>query len=144
MDKIAGLKEILALDGRTALPATASPWSLPAAAKPTPRSPNSTPYWPMTLATPPAISWRRRPWPTRAANHEAIDQLKAGVASANRTGNNHAQGEMQDMLDEIGTVIRIADRWRTASPFHCRGVRCAISEPANRILNRNPEAQIGV
>jgi hypothetical protein len=32
---------------------------------------------------------------------EAIERLKAGVASARRTGNNHALSEMQAMLDEL-------------------------------------------
>jgi predicted Zn-dependent protease len=32
---------------------------------------------------------------------EAIDKLKAGIATARRTGNNHAMSEMQGMLDEL-------------------------------------------
>jgi predicted Zn-dependent protease len=32
---------------------------------------------------------------------EAIAQLKDGIASARRTGNNHALSEMQGMLDEL-------------------------------------------
>jgi predicted Zn-dependent protease len=32
---------------------------------------------------------------------EAIDRLKAGMASAKRSGNNHALSEMQAMLDEL-------------------------------------------
>jgi thioredoxin-like negative regulator of GroEL len=32
---------------------------------------------------------------------EAIDRLKDGVASARRTGNDHAMSEMQAMLDEL-------------------------------------------
>lgn len=32
---------------------------------------------------------------------EAIDKLHAGIASARRTGNNHAMSEMQGMLDEL-------------------------------------------
>ncbi len=32
---------------------------------------------------------------------EAIDQLKAGIDSATRTGNHHALSEMQQMLDEL-------------------------------------------
>ena len=32
---------------------------------------------------------------------EAIEQLKAGIASGKRTGNNHAISEMQQMLDEL-------------------------------------------
>jgi predicted Zn-dependent protease len=32
---------------------------------------------------------------------EAIDRLKAGVASAARSGNTHALSEMQAMLDEL-------------------------------------------
>ncbi len=33
---------------------------------------------------------------------EAIERLKAGIASAGRTGNQHAMSEMQAMLDELG------------------------------------------
>jgi predicted Zn-dependent protease len=32
---------------------------------------------------------------------EAIARLKAGIGSAQRTGNTHALGEMQGMLDEL-------------------------------------------
>jgi predicted Zn-dependent protease len=32
---------------------------------------------------------------------EAIEKLKAGIATARRTGNNHAMSEMQGMLDEL-------------------------------------------
>jgi predicted Zn-dependent protease len=32
---------------------------------------------------------------------EAIDRLKAGIACATRTGNHHALSEMQAMLDEL-------------------------------------------
>jgi predicted Zn-dependent protease len=32
---------------------------------------------------------------------EAIERLKAGIASAARSGNTHAQSEMQAMLDEL-------------------------------------------
>ena len=34
-------------------------------------------------------------------NPEAIERLKAGIACATRTGNNHALSEMQAMLDEL-------------------------------------------
>ena len=32
---------------------------------------------------------------------EAITRLKSGIASASRSGNHHAQSEMQAMLDEL-------------------------------------------
>ena len=32
---------------------------------------------------------------------ESIERLKQGIASAHRTGNNHAMSEMQAMLDEL-------------------------------------------
>ena len=32
---------------------------------------------------------------------EAVDHLNRGIACAARTGNSHAQGEMQAMLDEL-------------------------------------------
>jgi predicted Zn-dependent protease len=34
-------------------------------------------------------------------NAEAIERLKAGISCAARTGNQHALSEMQDMLDEL-------------------------------------------
>jgi predicted Zn-dependent protease len=34
-------------------------------------------------------------------NPEAVERLKAGIASAARTGNRHALSEMQAMLDEL-------------------------------------------
>lgn len=34
-------------------------------------------------------------------NAEAIERLKAGIDSAARSGNQHAQSEMQAMLDEL-------------------------------------------
>jgi cytochrome c-type biogenesis protein CcmH/NrfG len=33
---------------------------------------------------------------------EAAAKLRDGIASAQRTGNTHAEGEMQSMLDELG------------------------------------------
>ncbi len=35
-------------------------------------------------------------------NDEARQQLKAGIASAERTGNEHAKSEMSAMLEELG------------------------------------------
>jgi predicted Zn-dependent protease len=35
-------------------------------------------------------------------NPEAIEKLKAGISCAARTGNRHALSEMQGMLDELG------------------------------------------
>ena len=34
-------------------------------------------------------------------SQEAIDRLKAGIACAARSGNKHAMSEMQEMLDEL-------------------------------------------
>jgi predicted Zn-dependent protease len=34
-------------------------------------------------------------------NSEAVERLKAGIACAARTGNRHALSEMQSMLDEL-------------------------------------------
>jgi len=34
-------------------------------------------------------------------SQEAIDRLKAGIACASRSGNKHAMSEMQEMLDEL-------------------------------------------
>jgi len=101
MDKIAGLKEILALDpknsfarygvamelaGRGEIDAALTEFSTLLV-----NDPNYTAAYFMAAQT--LASAGRTP--------EAIERLKAGVACAQRTGNNHALSEMQAMLDEL-------------------------------------------
>jgi predicted Zn-dependent protease len=101
MDKIAGLKEILALDpknsfarygiamelaGQGEIDAAVAEFSTLLA-----NDPNYTAAYFMAAQ---ALANAGR-------NPEAIERLKAGVACATRTGNNHALSEMQSMLDEL-------------------------------------------
>lgn len=101
MDKIAGLKEILALDPKNSLARYGLAMAL-AAQKETDAAmaefstllandPNYTAGYFMAAQT--LANAGRTP--------EAIERLNAGIASARRTGNNHALSEMQAMLDEI-------------------------------------------
>jgi len=101
MDKIAGLKEILALDpnnsfaryglamelARTGETAAALEEFATLAAN----DPDYTAGYFMAAQT--LASAGQTP--------EAIEQLTAGIASASRTGNHHALSEMQAMLDEL-------------------------------------------
>jgi predicted Zn-dependent protease len=101
MDKIAGLKEILALDpknsfarygvamelaGSGEIEAALAEFSTLLA-----NDPNYTAGYFMAAQT----------LANAGRNPEAIDRLKAGVDCAKRTGNNHALSEMQAMLDEL-------------------------------------------
>ena len=100
MDKIAGLKEILALDPKTALPATAWPWNWPAGARPSGAGRIRHPAGQRSRLHRRLLHGRADPC-NAGRNAEAIERLKAGIASAERTGNNHALSEMQAMLDEL-------------------------------------------
>jgi predicted Zn-dependent protease len=101
MDKIASLNEILALDpknsfarygiamelaGRGETDAAMAEFSTLLA-----NDPNYTAGYFMAAQT----------LANAGRNAEAIERLKAGVACAARTGNNHALSEMQAMLDEL-------------------------------------------
>ena len=101
MDKIASLKEVLALDpgnsfarygiamelaGRGEIESALGEFSTLLS-----NDPNYTAAYFMAAQT--LANAGRTP--------EAIERLKAGVASAKRTGNNHALSEMQAMLDEL-------------------------------------------
>ncbi len=63
--------------------------------------PNLIRSWPTILITLQATSCPRKHWRVRAESNEAIERLKAGIACAARSGNSHAQNEMQAMLDEL-------------------------------------------
>jgi predicted Zn-dependent protease len=101
MDKIAGLKEILALDpknsfarygiamelaNRGEIPAAISEFDILLA-----NDPDYTAGYFMAAQTLSNVG--------RAA--EAIERLKAGIGCAARSGNSHALSEMQGMLDEL-------------------------------------------
>lgn len=101
MDKIAGLKEILGVDPNNTLAryglamALAGQGDTDAAlaefSNLLANDPNYTAGYFMAAQT--LANAGRTP--------EAIERLKAGIASATRTGNSHALSEMQAMLDEI-------------------------------------------
>jgi tetratricopeptide (TPR) repeat protein len=101
MDKIEGLKEILVLDpknsfarygiamelaGRGETEAALAEFSTLLA-----NDPDYTAGYFMSAQT----------LANEARIPEAIEQLKAGIASAKRSGNNHAISEMQAILDEL-------------------------------------------
>jgi predicted Zn-dependent protease len=101
MDKLAGLKEILAQDpknsfarygfamelaGRGEIEAALTEFSTLLGS-----DPNYTAAYFMAAQT----------LANAGRNPEAIERLKAGIACATRTGNNHALSEMQAMLDEL-------------------------------------------
>ena len=101
MDKIAGLKEILALDPKNSFARygiaveLASRGETEAAVtefnKLLERDPDYTAGYFMAAQT---LSKAGR-------IREAMDRLKAGISCAARTGNRHALNEMQGMLDEL-------------------------------------------
>jgi predicted Zn-dependent protease len=101
MDKIAGLNEILALDPRNSFARYGLAMELArsgetAAAldefdKLLTHDPEYTAGYFMAAQT----------LASAGRTAEAIERLKAGIASAARTGNHHAQSEMQAMLDEL-------------------------------------------
>lgn len=101
MDKIAGLKEILALDPKSSFARYGIAMELVkrgeiAAALDEfdaliANDPDYTAGYFMAAQT---LTKAER-------NPEAIERLKAGIACAARTGNRHALSEMQSMLDEL-------------------------------------------
>lgn len=100
-DKIAGLKEILALDPRNSFARYGIAMELTnrgevdAALKEfdvlIEQSPDYVAAYFMSAQTLAKVG----------RNPEAIEKLKAGIACAARTGNRHALSEMQTMLDEL-------------------------------------------
>jgi len=101
MDKIAGLKEILALDPKNSFARygiaveLASRGEVDAALAEfdqlLARNPDYTAGYFMAAQT---LSKAGR-------TNEAVERLKAGISCAARTGNRHALSEMQTMLDEL-------------------------------------------
>jgi predicted Zn-dependent protease len=101
MDKIAALKEILTLDPRNSFARYGLAMELAAQCEVAAalaefdtllaNDPVYTAAYFMSAQT--MAGAGRRP--------EAMERLKAGIASAARSGNHHAQSEMQAMLDEL-------------------------------------------
>jgi predicted Zn-dependent protease len=101
MDKIAGLKEILALDPKSSFARYGMAMELVKRGETDAalqefntlmaNDPDYTAGYFMAAQT--LARAGRAP--------EAVERLKAGIACAARTGNRHALGEMQSMLDEL-------------------------------------------
>jgi predicted Zn-dependent protease len=101
MDKIAGLKEILALDPRNSFARYGIAMELAGKGETeaalgefstlVANDPDYTAGYFMAAQT--LANAGRRP--------EAIERLKAGIACASRVGNRHALSEMEAMLDEL-------------------------------------------
>jgi len=101
MDKIAEIREILALDGKNSLARYGLAMELAYRGETADaifefdtllaNDPNYTAAYFMAAQTLAAAGRKQ----------EAIERLKSGVASAQRSGNRHAASEMQAMLDEL-------------------------------------------
>jgi thioredoxin-like negative regulator of GroEL len=102
MDKIAGLKEILALDPKNSFARYGMAMELAGRGE----TDAALAEFSTLLANDPdytaAYFMAAQALANEARIPEAIEQLKAGIASGKRTGNNHAISEMQQMLDELG------------------------------------------
>ncbi len=101
MDKIAGLKEILAADSRNSFARYGLAMELASRGDTAAalaefdtllsNDPNYTQGYFMAAQT--LVRAGRKP--------EAVDRLKAGIDFATRDGNSHAINEMRDMMDEL-------------------------------------------
>jgi predicted Zn-dependent protease len=101
MDKMEGLKEILALDPGNSFARYGLAMELVRLGETEAglaefsslleRDPNYTAAYQMSAQT----------LATLGRNEEAIARLKEGIANANRQGNRHAMSEMQGLLDEL-------------------------------------------
>ena len=108
MDKIAGLKEILALDPKNSFARYGIAMELASRGETCCAWRNSTRFWPTILITLPAISCPRKLWREWTERTEAIERLKAGIGCAARAGNSHALSEMQAMLDELDQLSAVS------------------------------------
>lgn len=101
MDKLAGLKEILALDPRNSFARYGIAVELAGRGE---TDAALAEYDTLLRNDPDYTAGYFMSAQTLAAagrNSEAIERLKAGVSCAARTGNRHALSEMQAMLDEL-------------------------------------------
>jgi predicted Zn-dependent protease len=101
MDKIAGLREILALDAKNSFARYGVAMELAKSGA----TDEALREFDVLLADDPNYTAGYFMAAQTLANvgrtAEAIERLKAGVACAARTGNQHALSEMQGMLDEL-------------------------------------------
>ncbi len=101
MDKIAGLREILALDPKNSLARYGLAMELVKGGE----IEAALGEFGTLLANDPEYAagyfMAAQTLAGAGRSAEAIEQLKAGIGCAARSGNSHAQSEMQAMLDEL-------------------------------------------
>ncbi len=101
MDKIAGLKEILALDPKNSFARYGIAVELAARGD----TAGALAEFDALLANDPDYTagyfMSAQTLASAGQTTEAIDRLKAGIGCAARSGNSHALSEMQAMLDEL-------------------------------------------
>ena len=101
MDKLAGLKEILALDPKNSFARYGVAMELAGRGE----TKAALSEFDILLANDPEYTagyfMSAQTLATAGRTAEAIERLKAGIASAARSGNQHALSEMQAMLDEL-------------------------------------------
>jgi predicted Zn-dependent protease len=101
MDKIAGLKEILALDPRNSFARYGVAMELSKQGE----TEAALSEFDTLLKTDPDYTagyfMAAQTLSSAGRTAEAIERLKAGIGCAARTGNRHALSEMQAMLDEL-------------------------------------------
>lgn len=101
MDKIAGLKEILALDEKNSFARYGLAMELAGRGE----TLAALEEFDRLLKNDPAYTagyfMAAQTLATAGRTAEAIERLRAGIASAQRSGNQHAVSEMQQMLDEL-------------------------------------------
>jgi predicted Zn-dependent protease len=101
MDKIAGLKEILALDPKNSFARYGLAMELAGGGE----TPAALAEFDTLLQNDPGYTAGYFMAAQTLANagrpSEAVERLRSGITSAKRSGNNHAVNEMQAMLDEL-------------------------------------------
>lgn len=101
-DKIAGLKEILALDPKNSFARYGIAVEMAARGE----VESAMREFDLLLAADPDYTagyfMAAQTLAKAGRTSEAIDRLKAGISCAARSGNRHALSEMQGMLDELG------------------------------------------
>ena len=101
MDKIAGLKEILELDAKNSFARYGLAMELAGRGE----TAAAIGEFDTLLANDPGYTagyfMAAQTLANAGRRAEAIERLKAGIESAARSGNTHAQSEMQAMLDEL-------------------------------------------
>jgi predicted Zn-dependent protease len=101
MDKIAGLKDILALDPKNSFARYGLAMELAAGGE----TDAALAEFSTLLANDPDYTagyfMSAQTLANAGRTPQAIERLKAGIASATRVGNQHALSEMQAMLDEL-------------------------------------------